>query len=487
MGALFSRLRKKKETTEVLEELDNEIKDCINFRLENQESQKRWVGRLTLWGLTLYVLFALLYYLMYFPVGWVERIVYSTILIVVPVMLILASRRGLMWYYSRKITSNEDKLLLLKEEKERILEEVMENETYKKAKEILDKYDPERFKTMTPPRSGFASNPSTPGSELRQRKGKATLSTPSVPPAPSTSALAIGPPPDVNVQSSSAPCQNSKILRPPKNTPIRALFPARPGAVRPLSNGAPNANLPNRGPPMGSSVLTRPPVLPRPVLQSDRGVLDRMVEYLVGDGPSNRYALVCRRCHRHNGMALKEEFEFLAFHCAYCQFLNPSKRKRPSAPRLPESNPASGRDSDAGSESDFNLGVSSSTDALKLTSSPSSTSVDEKVETSEDARSSEKPAVTASAHIEPTVEEEDGEEDARSNETRRESIPEEEEEREGSAESVPETNVARSTSLAGSNVVEDADADSGAEVGITEVARDESTDAMEAMDVETLS
>ena len=72
-------------------------------------------------------------------------------------------------------------------------------------------------------------------------------------------------------------------------------------------------------------MMTRPPVLPRPVLPSDRGVLDKLAEYLVGAGPSNRYALICRRCHRHNGMALKEEFEYLAFHCAYCQFLNPAK------------------------------------------------------------------------------------------------------------------------------------------------------------------
>ena len=72
-------------------------------------------------------------------------------------------------------------------------------------------------------------------------------------------------------------------------------------------------------------MMGRPPVLPRPVLQADRGVFDRLAEYLVGDGPSNRYALICRRCHRHNGMALKEEFEYLAFHCAYCQFLNPAK------------------------------------------------------------------------------------------------------------------------------------------------------------------
>ena len=34
----------------------------------------------------------------------------------------------------------------MKEEKEKILEEVMENETYKKAKEILEKFDPDRHK-----------------------------------------------------------------------------------------------------------------------------------------------------------------------------------------------------------------------------------------------------------------------------------------------------------------------------------------------------
>ena len=39
--------------------------------------------------------------------------------------------------------------------------------------------------------------------------------------------------------------------------------------------------------------------------------MDRVVEYLVGDGPNNRYALICRQCQSHNGMALKEEFEYI--------------------------------------------------------------------------------------------------------------------------------------------------------------------------------
>uniref|UniRef100_A0A671PXQ7 Endoplasmic reticulum junction formation protein lunapark n=2 Tax=Sinocyclocheilus anshuiensis TaxID=1608454 RepID=A0A671PXQ7_9TELE len=49
-----------------------------------------------------------------------------------------------------------------------------------------------------------------------------------------------------------------------------------------------------------------------------------------------RYALICQQCLSHNGMALKEEFEYIAFRCAYCYFLNPARKTRPQAPRLPE-------------------------------------------------------------------------------------------------------------------------------------------------------
>lgn len=53
------------------------------------------------------------------------------------------------------------------------------------------------------------------------------------------------------------------------------------------------------------------PPMPRPVLPRERGYLDRFIEYLVGDGPANRFALVCRQCESHNGMALKDEFQYL--------------------------------------------------------------------------------------------------------------------------------------------------------------------------------
>merc|ERR1719350_1932236 len=76
------------------------------------------------------------------------------------------------------------------------------------------------------------------------------------------------------------------------------------------------------------------PPLPRPVLPRDRGYMDRVVEYVVGDGPNNRYALICRQCQSHNGMALKEEFEYIAYRCCYCHYWNPARKQRPTAPKL---------------------------------------------------------------------------------------------------------------------------------------------------------
>ena len=36
------------------------------------------------------------------------------------------------------------------------------------------------------------------------------------------------------------------------------------------------------------------------------------MELLVRDGPQNRCALICSECKSHNGMALREEFEFIS-------------------------------------------------------------------------------------------------------------------------------------------------------------------------------
>ena len=68
-----------------------------------------------------------------------------------PIFRIFVLKRILTWWYHRKLRKNETQLAKLKKERSKILEDVMNTETYKVAKEILDKYGPaEQLKPREP-------------------------------------------------------------------------------------------------------------------------------------------------------------------------------------------------------------------------------------------------------------------------------------------------------------------------------------------------
>uniref|UniRef100_A0A915J8B5 Endoplasmic reticulum junction formation protein lunapark n=1 Tax=Romanomermis culicivorax TaxID=13658 RepID=A0A915J8B5_ROMCU len=62
--------------------------------------------------------------------------------------------------------------------------------------------------------------------------------------------------------------------------------------------------------------------LPRPIMPHNRSVFDKLIDYFLVDGPENRYALICKFCFGHNGMALLEDFKNLSYKCAYCHAFN---------------------------------------------------------------------------------------------------------------------------------------------------------------------
>eukprot|EP00064_Thunnus_orientalis_P018223 superscaffoldBa00004121_g18317 len=287
MGALISRWKTKPTTVEQLENLDKEIKELEEFRAKNQRLQKLWVGWLLFYSSVLYLLVSLIVYCLYLPEQWLERLAMALPFFIYPV-LVWFIRKLLIFIFSKRTERNNDKLEDLKVAKKKILEEVMETETYKNAKLILERFDPEAKKKAelesTPVRPQMTPRP---GQEIRQR---------------------------------------GVAMRPmPMGTPAAMVMTPQRGAQTPLGPGGTPVGMHPPGPPLA-----------RPILPKDRGAVDRVVEYLVGDGPQNRYALICQQCFSHNGMALKEEFEYLAFRCAYCYFLNPARKTRPQAPRLPE-------------------------------------------------------------------------------------------------------------------------------------------------------
>lgn len=59
---------------------------------------------------------------------------------------IVFTKKLLQWYFRRKIERKNEELTDLIKQKRSVLDNVMETETYKVAKEILEKYDPETLR-----------------------------------------------------------------------------------------------------------------------------------------------------------------------------------------------------------------------------------------------------------------------------------------------------------------------------------------------------
>lgn len=64
-------------------------------------------------------------------------------------------KRLVTWYYRRKLTHSQEKLHDMREEKKKLLEDVMDNETYKVAKDILERFAPDQLRKSSVSWSAF--------------------------------------------------------------------------------------------------------------------------------------------------------------------------------------------------------------------------------------------------------------------------------------------------------------------------------------------
>uniref|UniRef100_A0A8D8RCY4 Endoplasmic reticulum junction formation protein lunapark n=1 Tax=Cacopsylla melanoneura TaxID=428564 RepID=A0A8D8RCY4_9HEMI len=276
MGLLISRFRKKKTSEEKLEDLSQSIQKIEQF-LECEEDKLRiHVRQLVIYSIIIYVFIASIYFIL--DPTWGQK--YMLLVLLLFPLTIFLIRKLLIHYYKWKIVRYKKKIDEHRKEKQKIIENVMETEIYKVAKRILEKYDvPYSSKRFTPFKS---SAPSTP--------------IPIPKPTP----------------SSVTPYQSSIVstdLR--RRVPREAFFNQTNQLV---------------------STQKATPTLVRPVIPESKGVFNKILEKFVGDGPNERYALICANCASHNGMALQEEFMYLSYRCVYCGYFNPAKKQRPMVP-----------------------------------------------------------------------------------------------------------------------------------------------------------
>ncbi|XP_054712213.1 endoplasmic reticulum junction formation protein lunapark-A-like isoform X3 [Uloborus diversus] len=317
MGVLFSRFRAKPSTKELLEEVEKEIEVLEEYKRSTELQQKAVVRSLIFYSVLIYIILAGVFLFYSFPTTTRDRVIYSVPLLVFPLILYIL-KKFLHWYFHQKLRNNDEALQDLKRRKKTLIEFAMETETYKVVKELLEKFDKESHKKI------FETRPAITATPTQHIKG--TFS-------------------DTDLRRRNVPLKGSPpvALGAPGQT-ITINSSAGPPHIFPFYSGKPPTNPPY--PPAffqrGGQPFVRPPgqPMPRPVLPRERTLVDRLVDYLVGDGPSNRYALICRQCQSHNGMALKEEFEFIAFRCCYCFHWNPPRNQQPPPPRLTLPNPS---------------------------------------------------------------------------------------------------------------------------------------------------
>ncbi|KAJ0170218.1 hypothetical protein K1T71_014146 [Dendrolimus kikuchii] len=168
MGIIISRFRRKKTTIEVLDRLETEIKSIERDGEYKQQTQKRIMGYMMAYSIGFCVLFGVLYYFMYVGKSqhWLHSLLNASPLLVLPILVVFL-RSAISWYYDWLLNKNRAKLTKMRAEKKKLLEDVMNTETYKVAKEILDKYgSPEEqsksLKPFTPTIAVAGSAPNTP-------------------------------------------------------------------------------------------------------------------------------------------------------------------------------------------------------------------------------------------------------------------------------------------------------------------------------------
>lgn len=306
MGSMISRLfkrKREKSTYEKLEAIETKIKEIEEFSDLYQLKQKRFVGNVLLYGLGTSVIAFLVFYFAFLPKTLEKRVLYSIPIISLPAFIFFL-KNLVAYYFQRKVNSNAEELAELRTEKRELLDQVKTKETYKDAVEILQRFGNVNDRSFSTP--------------SRQ---------PSASPPENTSKVMV------NTSTNMTPSLGGNF-----KTPMATRQLVHRNIMQQRMNNAQTPQMdPNRAIAMPSSVAVIRGMkrTPYPIIDnSQKSVVDKMVDYLIGDGPANRFAMICQQCFKHNGMALQEEYEYAAFRCAFCNFFNPAKKLRPIAPRL---------------------------------------------------------------------------------------------------------------------------------------------------------
>lgn len=173
---------------------------------------------------------------------------------------------------------NSEQLAELRGEKRDLLDQVKNKETYKDAVEILQRFGGNDRSFSTPVRP--TTSPANISIDKKMMVNTSTNMTPTTAfnfKTPAARQLA-------NVNSNVSTLQQRLNAQQTPQNQNRSLVTSTSTSVAAIR----------------SNKRTPYPIIDN----ADKTVVDKMVDYLIGDGPSNRFAMVCQQCFKHNGKIL---------------------------------------------------------------------------------------------------------------------------------------------------------------------------------------
>lgn len=155
----------------------------------------------------------------------------------------------------------------LRSEKRELLDQVRNKETYKDAVEIFQRFGAATDRTFAAATPKHMT-PSTP-LDKRQMMSASTNMTPTT------------------------------AYRTPAPRQLPTTITSNLNLMQQKLNDMQTPNRPS-GPSFVATRSLKP--TPYPILDNtQKSVVDKMVDYLIGDGPSHRFAMICQQCFKHNG------------------------------------------------------------------------------------------------------------------------------------------------------------------------------------------
>ncbi|UOH81679.1 hypothetical protein LQV05_004358 [Cryptococcus neoformans] len=212
-----------------------------------------------------------------------------------PVIIYLFNRL-VHFYFSRQRVHEEKHLRELLTEQRKHLEEIKKATNYDSTRKLIERYD-DSTSNLGPTVGGGLKTPQKPG-RVTPNSSPKVVGPGGTPRAPGHLIGAGGTPGPLR---SETPLPVPVGISPEQATALQMQM----GAIQPM--------------------------LPTP----EKKWYDRLADSILGDDPSqatqNKYALVCEKCFRHNGLVGgKYEWERMQWICPKCNYLNPAPLSRSS-------------------------------------------------------------------------------------------------------------------------------------------------------------